>query len=421
MDSDYGLKNVSGPNADYAADSVRGNPLRLDDAISTAVRARDESERVMAEVLAGIDRSFQPNDDKRLVCRAYVVQLGRTGGRLREACSRLECEAADALRVAHNENGSLISKLHHLQVQSDSQSRLLQSEVERSEAERASHGDQMHKEFERLRREREDESGRLNADVLRLSQSLDSSRMETSALWSQAQTQQKILTADNESLRQQVIQLTKDLEASRDQHGIDGTTLRAELTLLSAEKTAATNRLRSDLAYMTDLASETQARLEAQLVMAKVEKESVVDALRHEMKQMALRHDTEANALREALQSMTREKETSEMELRSSMRRQRQEHDEESGRLKTQVKRLSDVHREAMDAGTLRARQILFWDSVKGGHPSVKADGADSSLTWRAADEGLPPSSPERRYSRPGSPDVQHRGTPGAPAQESPG
>ena len=246
----------------------------------------------------------------------------------------------------------------------------------------------MHKEFERLRREREDESGRLNADVLRLSQSLDSSRMETSALWSQAQTQQKILTADNESLRQQVIQLTKDLEASRDQHGIDGTTLRAELTLLSAEKTAATNRLRSDLAYMTDLASETQARLEAQLVMAKVEKESVVDALRHEMKQMALRHDTEANALREALQSMTREKETSEMELRSSMRRQRQEHDEESGRLKTQVKRLSDVHREAMDAGTLRARQILFWDSVKGGHPSVKADGADSSLTWRAADEG---------------------------------
>ena len=123
--------------------------------------------------------------------------------------------------------------------------------------------------------------------------------------------------------------------------------------------------------------------------MAKVEKESAVEGLRHEMKQMAVRHDTEANALREALQQMTREKETSEMELRSSMRRQRIDHDDEASRLKTQVKRLTDVHKEAMDAGTLRARQILFWDSVKGGHPTVKSDGADSSLTWRAADEGL--------------------------------
>ena len=396
-DSD-GLRKDKGEY--YTADSVRGNPLRLDDAISTAMYARDESERVMAEVLAGVERSFQPNDDKRLVCRAYVVQLGRTGGRLREATHRLEVEAADALRIAHNENAALLSKLNHLQSQSDHSSKVLASEVERSEAERSAHGDHMHREFERLRREREEECGRLQAEVARLSAALDTSRMETQALWSQAQQQQRVLTTDNEALRTQVAQLTMDLEASRDAHGIDGTTLRAELTLLQAEKTAATNRLRADLAYMTQLASETQAKLEAELVMAKVDKEQTVDALRAEMKQMMIRHDAESNNLTDALNEANTSKEASEMDLRGLLRRERFQHDEEAGRLKGQVKRLTEVQKQAMEAGTLRARQILFWDTVKAGHPTNKGDPDAPSLTWRRADEALPPAT-----ARPGSPE----------------
>jgi hypothetical protein len=441
----YGHKRVSGSEADnraYADDSVRGNPLRLDDAINTAVRARDESEHVMAEVLAGIERSFQPNDDKRLVCRAYVVQLGRTGGRLREATQRLEKEAADALRVAHNENNALLSKLNHLQTQSGSQTRLLQQEVERSEHERSQHGMHMHREFERLRQEREDESGRLRSEVARLSASLEQSRLETSALWSQAQQQQRILTNDNESLRSEVVRLTQALEASRDAHGIDGTTLRAELTLLGAEKAASTNRLRSDLAYMTQLASETQARLEAELVMARVDRESAVEALRGEMHQMMVRHTAEVERLQEALRAAEFDKEKSEFDLRGMLRRQRQEHHHEAGSLKSKVERLEAVHKEAMEAGTLKARQILYWETVKG-------EGKGSpSMTWRATDEKLPATpgaddrtgSPERRYSperydalgnergRPTSPerrlgggghDGRSTGVPGPP--ESPG
>ena len=56
------------------------------DALVDYARATGHVSR--AAVLAGIERSFQPNDDKRLVCRAYAVQLGRTMGRLRDATLR---------------------------------------------------------------------------------------------------------------------------------------------------------------------------------------------------------------------------------------------------------------------------------------------------------------------------------------------
>jgi hypothetical protein len=89
--------------------SERGSPLRLDDAIIATTRARDESERVLAEVIAGIERSFQPHDDKRLVCRAYVAQLARTIGRLRDATARLERESADCLRHSATDRAELQS------------------------------------------------------------------------------------------------------------------------------------------------------------------------------------------------------------------------------------------------------------------------------------------------------------------------
>ena len=78
--------------------------------------------------------------------------------------------------------------------------------------------------------------------MARLSSNLEASRAETAALWTQAQQQQKILTADNERLRSQLMEATAELEASRDAHGADASTLRAELTLLAAEKQAMSNR-----------------------------------------------------------------------------------------------------------------------------------------------------------------------------------
>ena len=50
--------------------------------------------------------------------------------------------------------GRLLSRLRHLNIQSEGHAKLLKGEVKRSEAERAAHGDHMHSEFERLRRER---------------------------------------------------------------------------------------------------------------------------------------------------------------------------------------------------------------------------------------------------------------------------
>lgn len=194
----------------------RGSALRVDDAIIGTTRARDESERVMAEVLTGIERSFTPNDDKRLVCRAYVVQLGRTAGRLRESTARLEREAADALRLAATEKSDLLARLHHMKSQSEGNAQLLATEIERAESERAAHNDHMHGEFERMRRERDTEAGRLGASVSRLNVALESSRGETNALWTQAQQQQRALTMECEALRASNASLTRELELSRE-------------------------------------------------------------------------------------------------------------------------------------------------------------------------------------------------------------
>lgn len=143
----------------------RGSYLRLDDAIVNSTRAREESERVMAEVLEGIEKSFPPTDDKRLVCRAYAVQLGRTMGRLRDATVRLEREAADSMQMSTVEKAELSSRLRHTTLQAEGTKKLLEGEVERSEAERSAHGAHMNSEFERLRYERDEESGRLGSEV----------------------------------------------------------------------------------------------------------------------------------------------------------------------------------------------------------------------------------------------------------------
>ena len=74
-------------------------------------------------------------------------------GRLREAALRLEKEATDALNVASAERAELESRLRHITMQEQGYAKQLQGEVERSELGRASQGQFMHSQFERLLRE----------------------------------------------------------------------------------------------------------------------------------------------------------------------------------------------------------------------------------------------------------------------------
>jgi hypothetical protein len=380
-----------------------GSGTQLDSAIRMSMNAREESVRVMGETLAAIERSFPPNDDKRLVTRAYVVQLGRTMGRLRESAERLEAEAQDSARTAANEIGGLQSKLRHQSLNFEGQKKMLETEVERSEADKSATGSALHRELENAQRGHEEESSRLKAEVARLTAQLETSKVEIDTLWSQAQQQQQVLSSDGERMRARVAEMQVELEASRAMHGHDTGSLRAELTLMSAEKQAAVTRLRNDLAYMTQLASETQAQLETKLAMERVEKQAAIEGIRNEMQAMAGRHATEVGRLTEALRTLEAEKQDSEASLRATVHKQRAMRDEEAATLRTRLQRLESVHKAALGAGTVKGRQILFWDSVKG-------DGGDSSLTWRAAGEigDLPLSgvsiSPSGSGARPVSP-----------------
>ena len=87
--------------------------------------------------------------------------------------------------------------------------------------------------------------------------------------------------------------------------------------------------------------------------------------------------------LTQGLRDTEAAKEHSEVSLRGMMRRMKAEKDDEAAQLRHKIHRLSSVQKQAMDAGTLRARQILFWDSVRG-------DESDPSMTWRGAAEELP-------------------------------
>ena len=367
---------------DVVGDGALGADILVDDALVNSSRAREENVRCMAEVLAGIERSFAPNDDKRLVCRAFIVQFGRSGGRLREATCRLEREAADALRIANHDRAALRSRLRHFQLQAAGQQKLLDGEVQRSEAERMMQGEQLRGEMERQRREREEEVNRLDSESARLRASLDASRAETAALLSQSQNQQQILSSEISALREQVARLTAELAASRDQHGMDAATLRSELTLMAAEKTSSVSRLRSDLAYMTELASETESRLEASLVMLKVEKEAAIDHMRAEAAAMAERHEAQIAELSAQLKHSQLASESTERELRGIIRSERQAHEDATATLRSRVSRLTSVHKAALDAGTIRGRQILYNESIRN-----DAKGASGSLTWRGAAE----------------------------------
>ena len=81
--------------------------------------------------------------------------------------------------------------------------------------------------------------------------------------------------------------------------------------------------------------------------------------------------------------------------------------DEEAAGLRNKIHRLSSVQKQAMEAGSLRARQILFWDTMRGE--------GDQSFSWRGAEVELPApqtpattrgsGSPERLRSGPGMPE----------------
>ena len=85
---------------------------------------------------------------------------------------------------------------------------------------------------------------------------------------------------------------------------------------------------------MTQLASETQSRLEAQVLMERAEKDAAVEHLRREMRTQHLRHDAEIAGLTEVVRAVEQEKEAVEEGLRGRLHRTKLERDEEVGALR---------------------------------------------------------------------------------------
>ena len=262
---------------------------------------------------------------------------------------RLEREAADALRIAHNENSALLSKLNHLQTQANCSSGYCSTRSSAPSTSARSTATKCTTSSSECAR-----SARTRAAGSAV-RSLASRRRSTSRDWKRRRVVAGAAAATDPHRRQRGPPQSGHAPHTR-ARGLSRCArhrrhhLRAELTLLAAEKAATTNRLRSDLAYMTQLASETQAKLEAELVMARVDKESTVEALRGEMHQMMARHTAESEQLSNALREAERSKEQSELELRSTLRRQAKEHADDTRHLRQKIERLESVHREAMEA-----------------------------------------------------------------------
>lgn len=182
--------------------------------------------------------------------------------------------------------------------------------------------------------------------------------------------------------------------------------------------------MRADLLYMTQLAGETQARLETQIGRVTVERETAVAELREELREERAARAAERERLEEAVAAAERERVEVEARLLEQLRQEAHEHEEERSFLRGRVDHLKGVQQAALDAGTVRGHTILYWDSVKGEGPPPR--GA-RSMTWRDVEQRLPPPSPqmagriERRRSRSPSPSPRRGGSAGGSGLESPG
>ena len=67
----------------------------------------------------------------------------------------------------------------------------------------------------------------------------------------------------------------------------------------------------------------------------------------------------QVGALEDALDGLRRDKDSSEMQLRTLLRKKRSEWEDEAAALRGKIHRLTSVHKAAMDAGTLHARQCV--------------------------------------------------------------
>jgi hypothetical protein len=367
----------------------------LDAAIDASGSARDESSRVLDEVLAGVERSFAPNDEKRQVVRAYFVMLGRAGGRLRSSSSWLEEKAAEALKLATDECGRLRARIEQLEarlrelgepepepvVPEPEQVPVDDGSVERRIRAMKAEIDRL----ERLRRQLEEmiealraEIARLIAELERVNGALEASRQESSALLARLAEQERAFVAELEALRTELSSTAEELRVSRKSHEEDVEYMKAQLQLKDVQLKDITSRMRCDLTYMTGLASETQTRLEERLAEERAEREETVGQLCGELERTREAYAVETARLSEALAASEREKQAMQVEMTEQLRVQRQTFEAEAAGLRGKIARHRSVQREALDAGIVRGRKILYWDYVKG-------DGSESSLTWRSA------------------------------------
>ena len=189
-------------------------PTKLEEVIIGSRRARDEFERVRAEVDVGVEISFQSSRGQRLLCQAYVSQLQQTAGRMSKLMIALESEAMDTARLAAAEGAELRQRLQRLEAESEEREAHHCSSLARSEAAHVAQVERMQAEIVRIHRWGEGKA-RLSEDVQQLKHSLESSRAETCQIWMHTQSDRHDLTNEVDTLRADNTRLNAELEQSR--------------------------------------------------------------------------------------------------------------------------------------------------------------------------------------------------------------
>ena len=88
---------------------------------------------------------------------------------------------------------------------------------------------------------------------------------------------------------------------------------------------------------------------------------------------------------------MRRERTESEGAMQELLWRRTAAFEGEASDLYFQIARLKSVQKAALDAGTLRARQILY-------QHSLQLDGQDSSISWRGSEPGIETQEAEQQF-----------------------
>lgn len=336
-----------------APSPVSGDGHRLDEAISSSVRARVEAARSHASLVADLEVTFGPHGQAaRTKGRAMLNIASRATARLAAALQLLEAEAANEKR-AHS-----VALLSARRAFAD---QVAQIELERREEKAA-----FDMRNARIVQHAEHLSGKLaSAEASAESGWKEATNVE--AMLEEAGRAHDLLKAEASRTRSALEQCQGELRSERAVHALEVERLRQAneaQTFRASEQAADFEQVRRALA--------------GEVERLAVEKEAATNELAAQLARAHSLRQEEVSQLHGHIDGLVMERKRSESALHDKLVAEQVERESEQRHHQVKLDRLAGLHQAVLSAGSARGRQLLYAEHLR--RPD---NWGGESITWR--------------------------------------